>query len=263
MSNISKAKHTFDQRFYRFDQDIELVDYISTQISKKALSSTGKLFSGNLLKYENLSSLSKNKSEKQLSSNRKSLITHLKKTLFSSYIKDCYEEVTEYLKTILKNASASKKRTIGTERIIGKQSKITLSGKEIIDATDIKELIDSLINKLFQEIEKEKSTLSLIKEICSKLDLEIDNSIMNKSVSYLNIRHYLVHSDGKLPLTFIEELKKNNITVSFDRYNFIKLNYELIKEFKLSVSILIETIDLLLIENHILDNKFIHLNKND
>ena len=159
MAEISKAKHAFNERFYRFDEDLELVDYLSNQIRSGVLSPKESLFTGDISKYERLTKRSQNTTPNAFKKNREALSTHLKKTLYSSYIKDSYEEVTDYIKVILGNAAVSK--TVDVKRFIGNHSKISLSGAEILELGDFTKLTHSLIDKIFQSLEGERSTLNL------------------------------------------------------------------------------------------------------
>lgn len=259
MLKMSKAKHAFLQRFYRFDEDVQLVDYLSWQSNSRTgvLNSSEALLPGDISKYERLHK--RNLKGCSFGENRSAIFTHLKQTIFSSYIKESYEEVTEYLKVILKGAALSKKVSIS--QFVGGQSKLTITAFDIYQAGDFTSISDALIDKIFQELEKERSTLKLVKSVCGKLSLAGDENIINKSVCYLNIRHYLVHSDGKLPSDFIKELKDNGIAVSCSKDGHIKLNYELIKEFRISVSSLVDHIDKLLIDSNFLSSTFIHQGK--
>ncbi|MCK6894610.1 hypothetical protein [Enterobacter bugandensis] len=259
MLKMSKAKHAFLQRFYRFDEDIQLVDYLSWQSYSRSgvLNTSDTLLPGDISKYERLHK--RNLKGKAFRENRSAVFTHLKQTIFSSYIKESYEEVTEYLKVILKSAALSKRVSI--LQFVGGQAKLTITALDIYQAGDFTSISNSLIDKIFQELEKERSTLKLIKSVCGKLSLSGEEKVINRAVHYLNIRHYLVHSDGKLPDEFVKELKENEIDISRDKNGYIKLNYELIKDFRSSVSSLVDHIDRLLIDSNFLSSAFIHRGK--
>jgi hypothetical protein len=260
MPKMSKAKHAFIQRFYRFDEDIQLVDYLSWQSNSRGgvLNSPNSLLPGDLSRYERLQK--RNQKGKAFGENRTAVFTHLKQTIFSSYIKDSYEEVTEYFKVILKNVALSKKVSI--KQLVGSQAALNLTALDIYNMGSFDSISNAMIDKIFKELEKPKSTLKLVKAVCGKLSLKGDDVLIGKAVCYLNIRHFLVHGDGKLPADFVEELKAEKIDFSCDRRGYIKLNYELIKAFKTSVSELVDHIDNLLMESNFLSPNFIHKGQN-
>ncbi|SSK62443.1 Uncharacterised protein [Klebsiella pneumoniae] len=207
MPKMSKAKHAFIQRFYRFDEDIQLVDYLSWQSNSRGgvLNSPNSLLPGDLSRYERLQK--RNQKGKAFGENRTAVFTHLKQTIFSSYIKDSYEEVTEYFKVILKNVALSKKVSI--KQLVGSQAALNLTALDIYNMGSVDSISNAMIDKIF-------------KAVCGKLSVKGDDVLIGKAVCYLNIRHFLVHGDGKLPADFVEELKAEKIDFSCDRRGYIK-----------------------------------------
>ena len=253
--NITKAKHAFDEKFSRFDEDLELVDYLTAQMENGQLSNQNCLLIGNLDKYETLPR--RTKKQRAFARNRSLLATHLKQSMYSSYIKDSYEEVTDYLRKILSNVLlgndlARKKRVIGN-------NKLNVSANEIVSFESIDILYSELAFRIIQQLEQERSTLELIKKIVAKLGLTPNDSLIKKSVNFLNVRHYLVHQDGICSDDFIDKVDKN--IFKFNSKKYIRLNFEFIKEFRTSIIELVEYLENELVSKNLIEDQFIHLNK--
>lgn len=133
---------------------------------------------------------------------RKITIFHLRKTLLVSFIKEQYEEVTEYLRYVLFHAA---KNGAPAQRLIGEHNKINFDANFILSASSHDVLRKAVTDHIFQQLENERSTLDLIKKINSKLGLDIPDEAIEEVLPYLLIRHIFVHSDGKPNQEFREK----------------------------------------------------------
>ena len=183
---------------------------------------------------------------KNSNGSRNLIVNHLRCTLYSAYIKDIYEELTIYLRTILTKAAEN-----GFEagRIIG-EHKIKLDAKSILEKGNWEEISEMISNSIFQSLESERSTLKLIKKISTKLSLNIDDELINEAIPYLEVRHFLVHNDGKLTQEFIDkypEIRHNN--------GNIQLSYRLISCLKDAVIKLVAAFDKEVIDSNLLKDE--------
>ena len=185
----TKAFHAFEQKISYFDDDIELIDVLRSNIISGDLSDPQ---SPSILKKINPGK-HKHLSRRQNSDgSRKLIINHLRATLYSSYVKDIYEEVTHYLRTILEKAAAN---GFNSGRIIGEHG-FKIDAKEVLKSGNWDIIVRLITNSVFQALESEKSTLELLNKIAKKLNLNIDENLINTALPYLELRHFLVHSDG-------------------------------------------------------------------
>ena len=112
----TKAFHAFQQKMIYFSDDLDLVDFLSKVVQAGKLSSETDTTVFTNLNVEKYSYLARRKNS---SGSRKLLMTHLKQSIYSAYIKDVYEEVSEYLRTILKNYFSC---NIDCARLIGEHN---------------------------------------------------------------------------------------------------------------------------------------------
>lgn len=217
----SKGLLRFQNRLDWFDDDIEFADIITKNTS--LLKDDAVIFKG--VSQESHPSLSRRSNNSQ---SRISVATHLKKTVYVSYIKEIYEEVSEYLKYIL-NCGA--KSHVDYPRLIGEE-KVTLDANTILNAGTYPRVQDIVMSMVFQSLEAKKGTLDTIKGVIHKLGLKIDSDIIKEATTYLEIRHILVHSDGKPDNKFKEnhpEIKLNNSKISLSRNLIIKAKETIVK----------------------------------
>ena len=140
---VSKEFLTFKNRLRHFDDDIEMVDILCTTIKRKRLESgADKLFEYQVPeKHPNISSYSIRQE------NRLLLASHLRTTVYSSYVKDVYEEVTMYLRGIV--SEAYQNATVDPRRIIG-EHKINMSTVDVLAGIRDGTLAQTVIDNMFQ-----------------------------------------------------------------------------------------------------------------
>lgn len=228
----SKHYQSFKNKMLHFDDDIEFTDILYTAIKTTPIAeNTQSLFEYlSPEKHPNLSRLS------LCQENRLHVVRHLKSTISASYIKDIYEELTIYLRGI--TAEAYQNATVSPERIIG-EHKVNMSAVDILSGLKDGTLAQTVIDNMFQALENERSTISLIKKVCTKLGVTVDTHIIDDAVYYLEIRHKLVHTDGYAD----EEFRNTHPTLKYTHGHYIDLTYQTIIAAKTAVFKLITAID--------------------
>ena len=233
MSEHSKHYQTFINKTLHMSADIELIDIINVSLKKGALGSCeSTLFDE--IKKDKHPILSKRATKKM---NQTIAMNHLRQTVFSSYIKDLYEEVYEYLKSMLTEAALNTK--VEPKRFIGEHI-FEIKISEVLETDKLQKIIEDIVSKIFRKLENERSTSALIEKTCNKLDLNIDEIIKNTAIHFLEIRHQLVHADGKAD----EQFKKTHPDLNYTKGNYIDLRYKLIKKFRKAIIVFIEEFDI-------------------
>jgi effector-binding domain-containing protein len=228
----TKAYHAFEQKISYFDDDIDLIEIIKIGVSNGNLTDPKSEY---VLKGVDPAKHSHIARRKNSDGSRTLLINHLRQTLYSSYVKDVYEEVTQYLKTILEQAAEN---GFDAGRLIGEHS-CKFDASAILAAGNWKSVAGLITDSVFQTLEAEKSTLKLFEKMAAKLALSIDHSLIVATLPYLEVRHYLVHDDGVLPTQF----QKNNPGILVDDKNRVQLKYQFVSKLRDSVKQLIKHYD--------------------
>lgn len=225
----SKGYVSFLNKITHFNADLEVIDIIVE--NAELMKSDEFLFVNvNPNKHKELAG------RKVSSTNRNIALNHLKKTVYSSYIKDLYEEVTEYLKYILKNYAVLPNSNVN--RLVGEHN-FKCSANDILNLSSYEDVVGMVTDSIFQQLENEKSTLELLKKIKSKLGLDIEEAQLEQALPFLLVRHYLVHSDGKIPSEIYQKYQELKI----DKFGYVILSYTFIKKAKNKVANLIKLID--------------------
>lgn len=182
---ISKGYHRFKCRLEFFRRDVEMADMLcSYQEQKAPFSALFQKVDKEL--YPMLSG------RKQSDAATIHLLTHLRATINVAFIKELYEEVTEYFRYILLQATLS---GVEPEQIIG-NSDIKMSAQELLSLPSDRDVKQAVVNKIFWKLEGEKSTLTILQKMNNRLGLGVDAQLMEAAIPYLKCRHIFVHSDG-------------------------------------------------------------------
>lgn len=234
MPTISKYALIFKNRLQSFEEDLEMVDILhKAQIQDDLLSDTDLLF-----KYMNpavhraIARRSNTKTSKNI------IVNHLRRTIYVSYVKDAYEELSLYLKSFVAEAAIKAKSKENACRLLGDQ-KISLSAKDILQYQDINELGRFIAEQIVQDLEKERSTKSLITKIINKTGISVDQQIVDEVLPYLEMRHKFVHTDGLVD----EQCKADYPMLSVDADNHIVLNKTILSQLEIKTTKLVNTID--------------------
>ena len=243
MPAVSKHALIFRNRVLSFDQDLELIDIICrAQRKDDFLNDQEKLF-----KYLEDSKHLSLKTRSITLTSKKIVVNHLRKTVYSAYIKDLFEELTTYIKSLLYEAAAISKDESRARRLLGDQ-KITFSAAEILQYETLNDLIGKISENIIQSLENERSTKELILKVCKKIGLNVDDNIINNALPFLELRHKLVHMDGQVDTQF----KKKYKMFKYDKNSYVVLNSQIAKNAKINISKLVEAIDIAAIGKGIL-----------
>lgn len=227
----TESYHSFESKLFYFDDDIDLIEVVRLGILNGDLTDSDSKYA---LKNIDPAKHLHIKRRKNSGGSRELLANHLRQTVYSSYIKDIYEEVTHYFKSILKCAAEN---GFDAGRLIGEHS-TKLDAKMVLAAGTWENVARLITDSVFQSLEAEKSTLKLIEKVSTKLALGVDESLILSALPYLEVRHYLVHADGKIPKDFKE--KNPHIKV---KKGYIKLDYDFVSEFREKIKALVREFD--------------------
>lgn len=225
---ISKGYQRFYTRMDYFQLDREVADIFVK--NKELLAGADKIFTG--LPNSGYPLLNARENTEY---SRTIVVKHLRNTIYVSFVKEIYEEVTEYIRYILREAALN---GADTNRLIGEHN-VNMKANEILSKATKEEIVKLITDQMFQQLENERSTTTLIQKIKNKLGLVIEQPVIDAALPYLECRHIFVHSDGKPNAEFLTKYPEIHIDVK----GRISLTAEFLsKDFK-SVNKLLKTID--------------------
>lgn len=237
----TKIYHSFQQKLYYFDDDIELIDVIRKCVLAGDLTDED---SSHILKNVDPNIHTHIKRRRNSNGSRKNTINHLRSSIYSSYIKDLYEEVTHYFRSILRQASIN---GFDSGRLIG-DHQFKVNARSVLELENWENVCKMVSDTVFQSLENERSTLNLLKKTATKLGLEIADQLINNALPFLEIRHILVHSDGKPTSDFSQKYphirRRSN--------GYLLLDYRLICDTREAIKALIEAYDSEVVDKNVL-----------
>lgn len=247
---ITKAYHRFINRANHFDADLELIDILSEAVKKNALTPrTGQVLFNHLnpTKHTTLAGRKNNRRSRAIT------VSHLKRTVYSAYIKDLFEDVEQYLIELIAAASSS---TLSSDRLVG-EHKVSIEINEILKCGNWEAVVNLVANNLFRKLQETRKTVKLFEEIDKKLGLGIDKQILDDALPYLEMRHLLVHSDGKVDAKFCQSYPEFGYTAGQN----LQMNYPTISSARAKVFALAKEMDSKATQKLTIAAKYIHGNK--
>ena len=231
---ISKEALIFQNRIKSFDEDLELIDILLIAFKRNDLLKENRVLFKYLDDKKHLNLINRRATDQS----RRIVLYHLRKTVYSSYIKDLYEELSGYLKALLSKAAKMAKDKNNARRLLGEHS-IKINAFDILQYDSIDSLASFIAESIIQALENERSTKELIKKVCNKIDLQINEKLIENAMPYLDLRHKLVHSNGVIDEAFIQKYP----SIKRDKDNNVVLNHALVKSARKAVSDLVFEID--------------------
>ena len=193
----SKALVRFLNRAARFDTDIELVDVLCVAAEAGDLTPvTGEP----LLAHIDPVAHPRLAKAKVTDHNRQLVIGHLRKTVYVSYIKDLYEDFGQYLDELIISAN---NKGLSPHQLRG-EHRLLLSADEILESGSW----DNVLGVIAESLQRRLDTMGNVKKLAfldKKLGLELDHAVVTPAMSFLDLRHLLVHADGTADAAFCEK----------------------------------------------------------
>tara|TARA_R110002012_G_scaffold23677_1_gene80121 strand:- start:332 stop:1078 length:747 start_codon:yes stop_codon:yes gene_type:complete len=185
----TKAFWRFTQRIGYYDSDIELCDLL-VKAYRERPNSDHNIAVELGATAESHSVLA---ARPNTAASRNTTGNHLRSTVAAAYIKDLYEDFSEYISEVMAKAAI---KGINPGQFIG-DVKLEIQAKDILSAGSWDNVVRTISDGIFRKLENEKSTRDLIRRASNRLGLNLDNGLLDGAMPYLDARHILVHRDGK------------------------------------------------------------------
>lgn len=235
----TKYRVRFLNRLSHLDADIELADVLKISANQGRLSTAGAahLFDAvNAQQHPRLAARTNSAQSRRLAAN------HLKATLCASFLKDVYEDLTQYFQDVLE---ASARNGLDPNRLIG-EHKVSFEANDILSAGGWPQVVEMVAKSVFRRLENERSTKSVIEKMNSKLNLGVQQATIDAALPYLEIRHLLIHADGKADQAFCAAFPNFGATAGHK----IQLDYTVLQNARATLTALVEEFDQQLVANN-------------
>jgi len=185
----TKVYRRFVQRIESYTSDLELCDLLVRQflVTPNSDASVAEALGSNNRQHLHLGRRRNNRKSRDIFG------FHLKASLYAAFIKDLFEDFSEFLSETLTKAAM---KGIDPARFIG-NVKLELHAADILGAGNWDAVVRMISDALFRRLENERNTKDLIEKASVRIALQLDNAILDAAMPYLDARHMLVHRDGK------------------------------------------------------------------
>ncbi len=191
----TKSHVRFFNRAAHHDADIELVDVFKIAIGQGAFTTNN---GQHLFDHVNAQQHPRLASRASSAHNRTLAANHLKATLCASFLKDIYEDMTQYFLEILQAAA---RHGLDPNRLIG-EHKVSFEANEILAAGSWPNVVRMVSQSVFRKLQNERSTKNLLQKMNAKLDLGVSAATIDAALPYFEIRHLLAHPEEKADKMF-------------------------------------------------------------
>lgn len=240
----TKFRSRFMSRMANFDANVELADILKIAIHRGALSCGGGPYifdSVNERQHPRLSART------ATDPSRKRVVNHLKATLAAAYLKDIYEDLSDYFISLLRSAASN---GLDPNRLIG-EHKVSFEANQILMAASWSSVVDLVSKSVFRKLEGEQSTRNLLQKMNAKLDLGVQQDIIDAALPYLELRHLLVHADGVAD----EQFCRSYPAINAEAGKKIEITYDLLQAARAAITDLVIAFD-----RKVVSNKVVHAN---
>jgi len=227
----SKALVRFLNRIARFDDDIELIDVFVRAVVAGDLTPDE---STRLFDHVNPDAHPRLAKAKASDHNRTLVVGHLRKTVYSSYIKDLYEDFSEYLNELVVSAF---RKGLDPIQLRG-EYKVLVAADELLACEDwgaALEMIAVSVGERLDAMGNHKKLAFLDK----RLGLAIDPEHIDAAMPFIELRHLLVHTDGKADEGFCSKWD----VLGAHPGESVKLSEQTTRDARAAITALVEHID--------------------
>lgn len=227
----SKALVRFLNRAACFDEDLELVSVMSRAVKNGELSPG---VDDGLFVHVDASEHPRLTKTKVNDNNREKVIGHLRQTLFAAHIKDLYEDFVDYLAEISRSVM---RNGIASDAVRG-DFKFQMAASSILACGSWEAVLD-VVNEALEERLKALGTHKTVEFLDKRIGLGLDASLVEVAFRYLDLRHLLVHEDGRADERFCSSHPDFLATPG----RTIKLDATVTREARMAITALVEHMD--------------------
>lgn len=227
-------KRFFDRLFY-FETDVEFTDAIVNSFKEIVKDNPGQTIAEACGVSSRTHPILSKRSNTRMS--REVVANHLRFSICSSFIKDLHEEFSLYLQAILSSAAL---KGINPKRFVG-EHQMDIKASEILALSDWDTVVKFIADNVFRSLKSERSTLKLMAKFDGKLGLELSGDVVKQALPYLELRHILVHSDGKIDTNYRKAFPQVRIRLGKD--NKVRIDVTTVRKAKSAVGNLVNEID--------------------
>ena len=234
----TKSFQKFPRRVASMKQTFQLTDLALSMAQKHCMKSSGQgkklaeVMNGNLMTHRQLN-IPDNKVDIQ-----RTFVTN-RNRLNQQALIDIYRAFSYYMKNVI--TELSHQNPIKMQGLLCNKTDKSMTYSDIINLGSYNAIITDMANKVFRSLENLRSTTEMLDKLLSLTHANINQSIKEDAILYLELRHLIIHNNSRADDKFIERNSKGLVNVNPANkkisYNYLLSNtamnvvYQLCKQF--------------------------------
>lgn len=153
---------------------------------------------------------------------------------------ELYAYFADYLSSVIREIEGINPKRI--LNLVPPQSSVNMSYSDIFTFRTYDALLDEIAKRVFRALESERSTPKLLKRFVKTVKLNIPTNIQQDALTYLEIRHLIIHNNSKADSAFYAINNRGLVKVN-PKNKKVSINYALASSAIDAVSRLCQALD--------------------
>lgn len=124
---------------------------------------------------------------------RNRIIAYSRSKLNERAIIDIYKYFTEYISTIIAELARVAPNDLLAN--IRSDNERSIRYQKILELGSYDKILDHMAKVVYRSLENERSTKGLVDRLMKNLKIELDETVLNDALLYLEIRHLIIHNN--------------------------------------------------------------------
>lgn len=207
----SKSFQSFDGKTRSLKQHLQLMDLSLTLANKRCTKNKGngktiaETLKSNLVSHPQL-----NIPNQGIDISR--TFATSRKKLNEQAIIELYANFSDYLSSVIRELENTRPRQILS--LVPSSAETSLTYQDIFTLGTYPAILDAIAIKVYRSLEDERSTPKLLKRFIKTTKLNVPVNLQEDALTYLEVRHLIIHANSKADAKFHAMNQRNIVTVN-------------------------------------------------
>ena len=219
----SRSFQSFDGKTRSLKQHLQLMDVSLTRANKHCAKYSG---NGKLIA-ETLKVTTASHPQLNIPNQSKDIsrtFATSRKKLNEQAIIELYANFSDYLSSVIRELENTRPQQILS--IVPPNSDTFLTYKDVFIIGSYPAILDEIAKKVYRSLEDERSTPKLLKRFIKTTKLNVPVNLQEDALTYLEVRHLIIHANSKADSKFHSLNQRNLVTVN-PTNQMLTINYSM------------------------------------
>lgn len=217
----SKSLQSFDGKTRSLKQHLQLMDLSLTLANKRCSNNKGNGKTiAETLKSDLISHPQLNTPNQRVDISR--TFATSRKKLNEQAIIELYANFSDYLSSVIRELENTRPQQILS--LVPPGSETSLTYKDVFTLGSYPAILEAIAKKVYRSLEDERSTPKLLKRFIKTAKLNIPVNLQEDALTYLEVRHLIIHANSKADSKF-HSLNQRNLVEVNPSNQMLTINY--------------------------------------